>query len=210
MSCSHENEWFLWKEFHPAIDGSNAYNTYDISKYIARNSGDYYYEVNLIDPLANKKQANTLFTTVDDLNRYFKQFRDNEGIGTEAHWIPWFTKGTGGRDEIAMRFKNAVRCGKPFNNQLRKNGRDVFLPTLWICDTCPRFNQSIMDWRYGEYVTTATKMVNDPKPEPQQKNSHDNMVLECLAKDDRIKHSHYFATNKPPVQQHRSRSITGR
>jgi len=210
MSISPNNEWFLWKEFHPAIDGTNAYNTYDISKYIVRNSDDYYFEVNLIDPLANKKQPNTLLSTVDDLNFHFAQFRENEGIGTPAYWKPWDTKGVGGRNEISMRFKNAVRCGKPFNNRIKKPQGVVHLPTLWICNTCPGFNRSLINWRYGEYVATATKMVNDPKPEPQQKNSHDCMVLEALAKDNRVKHSHFFATHKPNVVPHRSKSVTGR
>lgn len=210
MSCSPDNEWFLWQEFHPAIDGKNAYNTYEIARHIVRNSGDYYYNVNLIDPLANKKQPNTLFSAVDDLNRYFSLMRENEGLGTPAYWQGWDTKGTTGRNDISMRFKNAVRCGKPFNNKIRKNAKTEALPTLWICDSAPRFHQSIMNWRYGEYVTTATKMVNDPKNEPQQKNSHDCMCLEGLAKDDRVKHSYFFMQNTPPDMVHRPKSITGR
>jgi hypothetical protein len=210
MSCSPENEWFVWHEFHPAIDGANAYNTYDIAKYILRNSLDYYYDVNLIDPLANKKQPNTLFSTTDDLNRYFEQFRRDEGLGTPAYWQGWDTKGTNGRNEISMRFKNATRCGRPFNNKVREHGRTNYLPTLWIMDTCPKFHQSILNWRFGEYIATATKMVNDPKPDPQQRFSHDNMVLEAWAKDDRVKHSSYFINNRPPIQGNRRvRSITG-
>ena len=73
LSCSPNNEWFLWNEFHPAIDGSNAYNTYEIAQGIIRKSDYYVYQVNLIDPLANKKQPNSLFTVVDDLNRYFDE-----------------------------------------------------------------------------------------------------------------------------------------
>jgi hypothetical protein len=209
MDCSPTNEWFLTQEFHPAIDGANAYNTYEIAKAIVRKSADYYYDVNLIDPLANKKQPNTLFSATDDLNRYFDQFRKDEGLGTPTYWSGWDTKGTNGRNEISMRFKNAVRCGTPFNNNVREHGRNNYLPTLWICDSAPRFHQSIMNWRFGEYVTTAVKMVNDPKPDPQQKNSHDNMVMECLAKDDRVKHSYHFINNPPSQAVRRVRSVTG-
>ena len=103
-----------------------------------------------------------------------------------------------------------MRCGQPFNNTIKEKGRTRRLPTLWILDSCPKTNKSIMNWCYGEYVTTNTKAVNDPKPTPQQKNSHDNMVLEAFAKDDRVKHSSYFINNRPPIQGNRRvRSITG-
>jgi len=210
MVCSPQNEWFLWQEFHPAIDGANAYNTYEIAKAIARKSGDYFYTVNLIDPLAAKKQPNTLFSAVDDLNRYFDQFRREEGLGTPSYWQGWDTKGTRGRDEIGKRFKNAVQCGKPFNNCIKEKGRKTHLPTLWILDSCPKFHKSLLNWCYGEYVTYGAKAVNDPKMVPQQKNSHDPMVLEALAKDHRLLHAGYFFNNKPHQTQRRHVSVTGR
>jgi hypothetical protein len=209
VSANMNDEWFLWQEFHPAIDGPNAYNTYDIAKAVARKSEDYYYTVNLIDPLANKKQPNTLFSTTDDLNRHFSQLR-SEGVGTPCFWEGWDTKGTKGRDEIAKRFKNAVRCGKPFNNSIREKGIVKYLPTLWICDTCPKFHKSIMDWSYGEWVTESSKSINDQKSTPQQKNSHDNMVLEALGKDGRMLHAAHLMRNRPPTQQYRKTSVTGR
>jgi hypothetical protein len=210
MSCSPTNEMFVWREFHPAIDGPNAFNTYEIAQGMIRKSEDYYYTVNLIDPLANKKQANTLFSTTDDLNRYFDEIRRNEGRGTPAYWQGWDTKGTSGRNQVSMRFKNSVRCGKPFNNVVKKHGVVSYLPTLWICDTVPKFHKSLLTWRYGEYVTSATKMVNDPKPIPQQRHSHDCMVVECLLKDARVQHASHLMKNAPPVQNYRSVSVTGR
>lgn len=210
LSASKEDEWFLWKEFHPAIDGPNAYNTYEIAKSIARSSGNYYYSVNLIDPLANKKQANTLFSTTDDLNRHFDQLRREEGLGRPCYWQGWDTKGTGGRDQIATRFKNAVRCGRPFNNTIRDHGSIKRLPTLWICDTAPKFHRSIMDWSYGEYVAASTRAVNDPKPVPQPKNSHDNCVLECLAKDSRLLFAAHILNNQPHQEVRRNVSVSGR
>ena len=209
LSASPEDEWFLWQEFHPAIDGPHAYNTYEIANAIARKSGDFYYNVNLIDPLANKKQANTLFSTTDDLNRHFNQIHQDMGIGTPTYWEGWDTKGTTGRDEISRRFKNAVRCGKPFNNTVKERGRIQRLPTMWVMNTCPRFNKSIINWSFGEYVTSATKAVNDPKPMPQNRWSHDNMVMECLAKSPILLHARSMINNPPRQMRRKHISITG-
>jgi len=210
LSASPNDEWFLWKEFHPAIDGAKSYNTYDIAKAIARKSGDYYFTVNLIDPLANKKQPNTLFSATDDLNRYMDEIRKSEGMGTPTFWQGWDTKGTTGRDEVAKRFKNAVKCGKPFNNFVKERGLLKHIPTLWICDTCPEFHKSIMNWSFGEWMSAATKAVNAPKATAQQKHSHDNMVLEGLAKDQRLLFASHFMTHRIPQGQYKKVSVTGR
>jgi len=197
MACSPEDEWFLFSEAHPAIDGANAYNTYDIAKLILRNSGDYQYQVCLIDPLANKKQPNTGTSATDDLNRYIHNIRRDEGLGSPMYFTGWDTKGGKGRDEVSKRFKNSVRCGKPFNNMVKERGKLRRLPTLWISHSCPKFNKSILNWCYGEYVTANVRAVNDPKPDPQQKNSHDNMVLEALAKDQRLLNASHLINNPP-------------
>jgi len=204
LSASPEDEWFLWQEWHPAIDGTHAMNTYEISKGIVRRSLDYEYIVNLIDPLANKKQANTLFSTTDDINRHLHELR------APAFWQGWDTKGTTGRDEISKRFKNAVTCGRPLNNAFKEAGMIKHRPTLWICNTCPDFHKSIMNWRYGEWATAATQTMNDPKPTPMQRNSHDNMVLEGLAKDQRLLLASHFMKHRPPRSTHRPVSVTGR
>lgn len=210
LSASPNNEWFLWKEFHPAIDGAKAYNTYDIARSIARKSGDYYFAINLIDPLANKKQPNTLFSATDDLNRYMDEIRKTEGMGTPAFWQGWDTKGTNGRDEVARRFKNAVRCGRPFNNAVKEHGVTKHIPTLWICDTCPEFHRSIMNWSFGEWASITTRSTNAPKVTAQQKYSHDNMVLEAFAKDQRFLFADHFLSHRMPHDTYKSVSITGR
>ncbi len=207
IAASPEDEWFLFQEAHPAIDGPNSYNTYEIAQMIARKSGDYYYTCNLIDPLANKKQANTLFSTTEDLNRHFDQILKETGVGTPTFWEGWDTKGTTGRDEIKKRFKNAVRCGKPFNNMVKEKGRIKRLPTLWISHKCPKFNKSLINWRYGEYVTSHTKAVNDPKNIPQQRFSHDCMTLECLAKSPILLYAADMIKN-PPKQAGKRKSIS--
>ena len=210
LSCSPENEWWLWQEAHPAIDGSNAMNTYDIAKMILRNSGDYVYTCCLIDPLANKKQANTNTSTTDDLNRHLYEIRRDTGVGNDMFFTGWDTKGNNGRNQISMRFKNSVRCGKPFNNLVKEHGKWKRLPTLWISHDCPKFHKSIMNWTYGEYVTAAVKAVNDPKPIPKQKFSHDCCVLECLAKDSRLLNAAHIIDNPPQQARRKNRSITGR
>ena len=208
LSISPDDEWFLWKEYHPAIDGAHAMTTPEIAKHIVRQSGDLYFVVNLIDPLANKKQANTGFSVTEDLNRIFDELRRDEGMGTSAYWEGWDTKDTKGRDEIRKRFKNAAMVGKPFCNVQRKNGIVTKLPTLWICDTAPEFNKSVQRWSYGEWATTQTKSMNDPKTTPMQKWSHDCMNLECLAKDHRILYASKY--RRLPNVNRNSYSQTGR
>jgi hypothetical protein len=210
MACSPENEWYLYSEFHPAIDGQNSYNTYDIAKKILRMSGDYTFQCCLIDPLANKKQSNSNTSTTEDLNRHLAEIRRDSGLGSSMYFEGWDTRGTTGRNEVSMRFKNSVRCGKPFNNFVKEKGRFVRLPTLWISHDCPKFNKSISTWCYGEFVTSAVKQVNDPKNIPQQKNSHDNMVLEGLAKDVRLLRAADLLINPPRQAGGNFRSKTGR
>ena len=109
-----------------------------------------------------------------------------------------------------MRFKNGVRCGRPFNNLFKKHGKLKRLPTLWVSHDCPKVNKSIINWSYGEYVTAAVKAVNDPKPIPKQKNSHDCMAIECLAKDARVLRAAHLINNPPRQAVGNRRSITGR
>lgn len=205
LSASPDDEWFLWKEFHPAIDGPYSMATEEIARGIVRRSNDFYYLVNLIDPLANKKQANTLTSVTDDLNRMFYEMKNEEGLGTECYWQGWDTKDTKGRDQIRLRLKNATKVKRPFNNTLRENGVTKRVPTLWICDTCPKFDTSIRKWSYNEWQTVQTQAVNDPQSKPRQRYSHDNMVLECLAKDARL-----LPYIKPEFVPHRNVSTTGR
>ena len=210
VAASPSDEWFCYKEFHPAIDGPKAYNTHEIAKAIARKSGDYYFQCNLIDPLANKKQPNTLFSATDDLNRCMDQLRKDEGIGTPTFWQGWDTKGTTGLNEIMKRFKNSVRCGVPFNNRVKEKGQVSNLPTLWIVDTCPEVNKSLLNWKFGEWQSSGTIAMNDPKSNPQQKFSHDCRTLECLAKDQRLLFAAHFAQNRPCSDIYKKVSITGR
>ena len=210
LSASPDDEWFLWQEMHPSIDGPRAMNTYEIAMAMARRSGDYYYGMNLIDPLANRKQSNTLFSVTDELNHHFDAIREDHGIGTPCYWQGWDTKDTKGQDEVRKRLKNASKVIKPFNNTYREHGVTRHLPTLWICNTCPTFNKSIQRWSYDEYKTAQTRAINDPKPTAQQRFSHDNMVIECLAKDARLLFANNTIKSHTVNKKRRHRSATGR
>ncbi len=203
VTSSPEDEWFLWQEMHPVIDGPRAVTSYEIAKSIARRSLDYRYDLDLIDPLAKKKQPNTGFSAMEDLNQHAWTL-EKRGDGTGAHWEGWDTKDVKGRNEIKQRFKNAAAVRKPFNNRVMDKGVSKRLPTLWICNTCPRFDKSIRLWSYQEWATAQSRAVNESKEQVQQKHSHDNMVLEALAKDIRLKPWH-----RAP-RRTRSYSMTGR
>jgi hypothetical protein len=206
VSISPDDEWFVWQEFHPAIDGPRAMNTWEISKSIVRRSGDYYYLANLIDPLANKKQANTLFSVTDDLNRYFEQLRVDHGMGTPTLWEGWDTKDTKGYNEIRARMKNSLKVKTPFNNIYREKGEKKTLPTIWFCNV-PRFVRSIKLWSYEEWATPTSRAVNDPKSKRQEKNSHDNMVLEALAKDQRLRNYKWAFRDQPMMFSRTGRPV---
>jgi len=185
--ASEDDEWFLWQEDHPAIDGAFAFTTEEICKRIARKSGAYYYTVDLIDPLAAAKQPNSGTTVIQDINRHLLALRQNHGIGTAGYFKSWDTKTEKGRDEVRKRLKNAAKVGKPFNNRSLVHGELKVLPTLWVCSTCPRFDKSIRNWRFAEHIGVATKARNDLNQKPIEKFSHDNMVLEAFGKDKRMK-----------------------
>jgi len=127
------------------------------------------------------------------------------GYGTVGYWRGWDTKDTKGRDEIKKRLKNAMKVGKPFNNKYMERGEKKRLPTLWICDTCPKFDESIRKWSFEEWATAQGRSIKDPKVMVQQKYSHDNMVLECLAKDHRLR-----PFTRPVMSYDRKLSPTGR
>lgn len=178
MCLNPHDEAFIYNEFNPSPDNTV---THDIARFIALQSRDYRYRVDLIDPLAGKKQLNTGFSTTEDLNRYFYEFK-REGIGNGAYWIPWDTKTTVGRDEIKTRLKNARLVGRPGNNETVVQGVRKRLPTIWILDHCRIAAQSMKNWRWEEWQDRASKENKDLKDKVNQKNSHFNMVWEALFK----------------------------
>jgi len=179
MAVSHDNEIFIYRDasFKPGT-----LTTYDISGTIADMSGDYKFRLDLIDPLASTTQVNTNTTSLEDLNRYFRTFK-NEGRGTGAYWQAWDTKGTRGREELTKRLINSLRVGKPFNNRVVENGRSLTLPTIWIFDNCRSVIESLKNWRYETWDSKEALQRNEEKEKPSQRWSHFPIAIECLLKN---------------------------
>jgi phage terminase large subunit-like protein len=200
MSVSPQDEMFVWCNYEP---NPTKMITYDISLNIAQRSGDYKYLLDLIDPLANSKQVNTNMTTVEDMNRYFRQFRI-DGVGTGGHWQGWDTKGNRGREELTKRFLNALKVGKPFNNKVittKDNiSRTEILPTLWITDNCRQLIESLKNWRREDWGSRDMLSKNDPKEKPQQKWSHFPIAIESMLKNPIISNARWGSTSGHPIQ----------
>lgn len=177
IALSPTNEVFIYNELLP----SSEMVSLDIATAIASKSGDYKYSLNLIDPLAAKKQANTGMSVVDDLNRYFYEFQ-KDGFGTGGYWRTWDTKSTRGRDEIRSRLNNSKLVGVPFNNKITRDGRSIHLPTIWILDNCRLAAEYMYQWRREEWTSRDATLIKDNKDEVQQKWSHFNMIWEAMFK----------------------------
>ena len=164
--------------------------TYDIAGTIADMSGHYKFRLDLIDPLAVQKQVNTNTTTVEDLNRYFRQFK-SEGRGMGAYWQGWDTKSTRGREELTKRLINSSRVGRPFNNEVNHRGRTEVLPTLWFLSDCRSTIDAMKNWRYEEWGTRTAEQTHDSKEKVQGKWSHFPITLECLLKRPEISQARF-------------------
>ena len=199
MMLSPMNEAFVYNEMSPSPDNMV---TIEIARQIALMSRDYKYALNLIDPLAAKKQSSTGYSTLEDLNRYFHDLK-REDIGTGGYWMTWDTKTQVGRDEIKMRLKNARLVGQPFNNETVERGIRRRLPTLWILDHCRQSPLSLKMWRWEEWVGRDAKVTKDLKDKANQRWSHFNMVWEGL-----FKHPAFKA--RPPNSPERLRSMMSR
>lgn len=187
IAVSPYDEIFVYQEFNPSPEKMV---TMEIARVIINRSKDYKFELNLIDPLAGKVQPNTGLSSLEDLNRIFYAFK-REGIGTGGWWQPYDTKSQKGRDEIRKRLQNAMLCGRPFNNEVKKDGITRRLPTLWICDTCPLTIQSLKNWRREEWGSRNALEYKDEKEVPQQKWSHFCTMLEGLLKRPEVFQARY-------------------
>lgn len=177
------DELFVYDEYNPSPEHLV---TEQIARETALKSGNRKYRLDLIDPLAAKVQPNTGLSVVDDLNRLFAMYR-REGICTGAYWQVWDTKGTRGRENIRERLKNSVTAGKPFNNVIVKNGKKVYLPTIWIFSRCKQFANSFKNWRWDEWADSSAGTVKEEKNTAQQRYSHFPMVVEAFLKDNRFR-----------------------
>jgi hypothetical protein len=184
-SVSPQDEMFVWQNLAPST-GSNT--VYDICREISDLSGDYRYLLNLIDPLSQEKKEVTNRSTVEDMNDFFRELRNNK-IGTGGYWQSWDTHGNRGREELIKRLMNSLKCKKPFNNKIAKWGKDEYLPTIWITDNCKFVIESMKNWRKDDWATREMLAKNDAKEKEQVKWSHFPITIECLLKSPVVSNS---------------------
>ncbi len=178
IALSPQDEAFVFAELKMSPE---RFTTEDIGTEISYLSGDIRFMIDRIDPLAGMKQGNTRKSTIDDLNKLFRELKKHGGTG--AYWKPWNTKSTRGRDEIRLRLNNAVKCGEPFNNEVTMDGQTKYLPTIWFLDSCPGIIDYMRKWRLGEHKERDAIATKDQNEKPQQKWSHYPMVLEGIFKE---------------------------
>ncbi len=183
IALSPDNEAFIYNELKISPEKNV---TLDIARILIDKSRSYRYKLTLIDPLAGVTQVNTGMSTIDDLNRIFREFKGENGF-QGGYWLPWDTKSTRGREEIRKRLKNAAICGKPFNNTSHEGGVSTKLPTLWIMDTCAVSIDAMNNWRLDEWNDPAQLERKEIKETPLQKYSHMNMVWEAVFKEQSFK-----------------------
>lgn len=179
------NEAFVWEELSPSPEKRV---TREISHELAETSGDFKYDINLIDPLAQKIQSNTGTTVMEDLNSFFREFkREDVHPGFKGGYFEsWDTKSTRGRDEVRRRLKWAKVCKVPFNNKISNQGISKYVPTLWIFNNCKETAKSLKQWRYEEWGDRQSRVNKDANEKPTQKFSHFCMCLEAIFKDKRF------------------------
>lgn len=179
VTLSPEDEVFVYDEYNPSPE---KYVSYDISKTLAIKSGEYKFALDLIDPWASNKQPNSGLTLLEDLNRFFWEWK-KEGLCTGAYWQTWDTHGDHGRDLIRFRLNNALRCGRPFNNLISdERGNKKRLPTIWFLDNCKETINHFKNWRMEEWANRDQLLTKDEKDKPQQRFSHFPMVYEGILK----------------------------
>ena len=175
---SPHDEIFIYNELNP---DPRSLITLEISKIIIDISGDYEYYLNLIDPLAGEKQPKTGTSTLDDLNNYFYEFKQRNR-GTGGFWQPWDTKSERGLNAIQERLQNAKLVGQPFCNKIVKEGREIYLPTLWIGNQCYNMAYSLKNWREELWANREMLVSHDEKGKPEGKNSHFCRCIDGLLK----------------------------
>jgi hypothetical protein len=158
VAVTPEHEWFVWNELVLRHDTTTTRELRDTIKRESMIDEDSEYNRRtLIDPLAVMKQPNSGFSPKEDLERGEDGLRRVEAADT---------KNEQGRMNIKHRLKNAIACGKPFNNAVRKEPDPrygIYLPTIWLMNSCRGHIEHMQNWRSIEYSTEAAKAVHDDK-----------------------------------------------
>ena len=178
VALSPHDEAFIWLDFEVSPE---KYTTREICREFAVMGRDYDFKLNLIDPESETIKKDNV-SALDDIKKHFYDLK-KEGIGRNAFWQTWDTKGDRGRDAIKERLKNSLAVERPFNNQVMEQGRTRYLPTLWILNNCKYAAKNMRMWSWEEYMDAKVKMRKGATTDkPQQKWSHFNMVFEALFK----------------------------
>jgi hypothetical protein len=179
MCLSPENEVFVYDEWSPS---PQKMVTFEIVKEMVRHNPNILYKLNLIDPLANKRQANTSKTVVEDINEYMRILRASGDISIYTPFDTWDTKSQVGLDEMRMRLNNALLVKKPFNNLVRINGKEQRIPTMWVTDNCRVTIESLSQWRKEEWASRTALLTKDSKDKAQERWSHFPRVIDGIFK----------------------------
>lgn len=178
ISLSPNNEAFIWGEYNPSPE---KYTVREIAHKTASMGGDFKFRLNLIDPLSEATLKDRL-TIREELNDIFRELR-KEGLGTGGSWKTWDTKGEKGREAIKERLKNSLEVKRPFNNKTVRGGKETYLPTIWILDTCKVSGKSFRNWRWEEWADAKSRVTKEDKNKPEQRWSHFPMVYEACFKE---------------------------
>lgn len=179
VALSPTNEMFIYQEM--TIDPEM--NTTLIKcERIRDMSGNRKYAMNVIDPFAAINQPNTGRSVLDDMNHYFREFK-NQGLCSGGHWESANTKNKvfksdtiRGREQLRLRMYNSLLCEKPFNNRVEKDGLVRRLPTVWVLDNCRQVISSLKKWRmengkpsndWSHYCTAIEFLLKDVRFEPR-------------------------------------------
>ncbi len=202
MIClSDTNEAFIYGEESLSPE---RFTIEEIASILGEDCGDYEFRLTLIDPLAEahkRKEGNRTVTVRDDLNSRFSELK-HEGVCRGGFWRTWDTKGEKGRDEIRKRLKNSLKVGKPFNNKFYDEvGNVIYLPTIWIFDSCKVAAKSMRQWRWEEFGDAKSVQEKEAKNKPEQRWSHMNMVWEAIFKSQSFKPGSRKVVNKWPKKK---------
>ncbi len=178
VALSDKNEAFIYGEYNPNPD---RFITTEIALEIAHRSRDYRFKIDMIDPLSKVKQSNTGLTPLDDLNRNMSELK-REGIGTGGYWVAWDTKNKIGQDEIKKRLRNSRICGRPFNNRMSKDGRELLIPTIWFLDNCQQTIYMMKNWSKEDWSNRESALTKGEKDKEQERHSHFPKALEGIFK----------------------------
>jgi len=195
IAKSPEDEIFVYDELNP---NPTKKIYYEICGQIASKSGNDRFTKDLIDPLANDFHDG--WSVTQTLNNYFLAIKRESNEFRGAFFQGWDTKTKRGYDEVQKRLKNSLIVGKPFNNQIVRNGVKERVPTIWFFSNCKEHIDSFKNARYDEWANRDQEEKKEAKQNIIQRWSHFCMAIECLCKDMTVLSNYNF---NAPREEHK-------